>query len=158
MCVTIVVVTGFNFVSAISLIWKKNEMHFSAKSQTDAKKSECIHVVWSPVLSAGGGDDDEVAVNGRNNAPNMAQFNTIPDKTNKVPRQPYSFMKKFMSGEKINVPSPDPATAIPMSTKKKRFVSFQFWSNVNCIHFECSPVATDRYFSKYIVTLTIAGK
>lgn len=52
-------------------------------------------------------------VSGRNRAPNMAQFKTIPDSTKKVPRQPYSSMKKVMRGAKINVPSPLPATAIP---------------------------------------------
>lgn len=53
------------------------------------------------------------AVNGRNRPPNTAQFSTMPESTINVPRHPYSRMNKSMSGAKINVPSPDPATAIP---------------------------------------------
>lgn len=53
------------------------------------------------------------AVSGRNNAPNIEQFNTMPERTSNVPRQPYFSMKNPMRGAKMNVPKPDPATAIP---------------------------------------------
>lgn len=50
---------------------------------------------------------------GRNRDPNKAQFNTIPESTSKVLRQPNWPMKNATSGAKMNVPRPDPATAIP---------------------------------------------
>lgn len=51
--------------------------------------------------------------NGRNRAPKTAQFNTTPESTINVPRHPYSRINNSISGAKMNVPSPDPATAIP---------------------------------------------
>lgn len=72
------------------------------------------------------------AANGRKKDPNMQQFNTIPDSTNNVWRQPNSLMKNATSGANTNVPKPEPATAIPM--------------------------AMDRFFSKCVDTLTMAWK
>lgn len=60
------------------------------------------------------------------------QVNTIPAMTNIASRHEYLEIKVSVKGAKINVPNPAPQTAM--------------------------PVASDRYFSKYIVTLTMAGK
>lgn len=92
------------------------------------------------------------AVNGRNRPPNTAQFNTMPDNTIKVPRHPYSRIKKSMSGAKMNVPSPEPATPIPFHRKSFSFVKLsvlkiEIVNSVKQMKFG-SPVARDRSFSK----------
>lgn len=69
---------------------------------------------------------------GLNIAPNIVQIKTIPDITRRDPCHPYFEIRTSISGAKMNVPKPDPQTAM--------------------------PVASDRSLSKYIVTLTIAGK
>lgn len=68
----------------------------------------------------------------RNIAPNIMQFNTIPAIINIAPRHVYDVTNSSVNGANINVPKPEPHTAI--------------------------PVANDRYFSNHIVTLTMAGK
>lgn len=53
------------------------------------------------------------AFNGRNRAPNKALFNTIAARSITEFLQPYASAKYAMNGEKMHVPSPDPATATP---------------------------------------------
>lgn len=61
----------------------------------------------------------DVGFNGRNSEPNAAHIKTVTDKTSIVLRQPNSLMHNAISGAKINVPSPDPATAMPIINKVK---------------------------------------
>lgn len=54
----------------------------------------------------------------------------MPDSTINVPRQPYSRMNKSISGAKINVPNPEPATAIPVEMYKVNKIGLSFNSNL----------------------------
>lgn len=66
-------------------------------------------------------------------APKMLQLiSTITDSTSRACCQPNVLISMSVTGAKMNVPSPEPQTAI--------------------------PVASDRNLSKYIVTLTMAGR
>lgn len=49
----------------------------------------------------------------------------MPESTINVPRQPYSRMSKSIKGAKINVPKPDPATAIPLQNEEIKMIRFQ---------------------------------
>lgn len=57
--------------------------------------------------------------NGRNSDPNAAHIKTITESTNIVMRQPNFWMHIAISGAKMNVPRPDPATAIPFNQIKQ---------------------------------------
>lgn len=90
--------------------WGKNKAKKRSVGESQTRNSEHLH---ASDCSAGAICRVE-AVSGRNRAPNAQQFSTIPESTNNVPRHPYSRMNKSMSGAKMNVPSPLPATAIPV--------------------------------------------
>lgn len=95
---------------------------------------------------------DDLGFNGRNSDPNTAHIKTVTDKTSIVLRQPNSLMHNAISGAKINVPRPDPATAIPVESE-----SAMKMNQIHLIDIQIHlPIAMERYFSKYMDTLTIA--
>lgn len=73
-----------------------------------------------------------IGLSGLNNDPNIIHENTIHAMINIAPRQEVFEISVSVNGAKMKVPNPAPHTAM--------------------------PVANERYFSKYIVTLTIAGR
>src|SRR6218665_4147958 len=59
-------------------------------------------------------------------APQTTKFSIKPPMTMKDPRQEYSWISQSVSGAKMNVPMPDPATAIPNNIEKTHFKRQQF--------------------------------
>lgn len=119
-----IILQRFHFIGLFSLIW-----NIKCQSKLITRKWNCGKIKQRSILLANHKQETEhlhasdcsagaicrvEAVSGRNRAPNAAQFSTIPESTNNVPRHPYSRMNKSMSGAKMNVPNPLPATAIPV--------------------------------------------
>lgn len=64
-----------------------------------------LHELWTGFF---------IGFNGRNNAPNRIQTSTMPAMINIAPRHPKLLIRMSVSGEKMNVPRPEPHTAIPV--------------------------------------------
>lgn len=60
--------------------------------------------------------------NGRKSDPNAPHIKTIADSTNIVFRQPNFWIKNATSGANMNVPSPEPATAIPLRANYNKII------------------------------------
>lgn len=121
MSILMIILNRFDLITLFTLIYIENESKYEISVRVVAVQYLNSKEKYKHVSSCSAGAICRVldAVNGRNNAPNTAQFKTIPESTNKVPRQVYSKIRKFIRGAKMNVPRPDPATAIPVPKKKQ---------------------------------------
>lgn len=84
---------------------------------------------------------------GRNKHPNIAQFNTTPDKMSNVTRHPYSWLKWATRGARMNVPNPEPDTAVPFIGRKKwcfQCGELTFWLFIFLRHHLRQPIDTFR--------------
>jgi len=76
-------------------------------------------------------------------APQTTKFSIKPPMTMKDPRQEYSWISQSVSGAKMNVPMPDPATAIPKNIEKNTFQKTAIPKNIEKTHFKRYSIFKD---------------